>query len=244
MNTLKTKHDIQSTTGNLLFPVFLKLEQLSVLIVGGGKVGLEKLNAVLHNSPATKIRVVSLAVDEAIHHVVEHHPNVELFVRAFSPLDLTGADVVIIAVNDPEASEQIRNQAKEKGKLVNVADKPELCDFYLASIVKKGNLKIAISTNGKSPTIAKRLKETFDELLPEKLDDVLEHMHKIREKLNGDFSNKVEKLNHITKALITKKDIDTGEKKWRRIATLSLFAFLFIFIWHIVFSYVTSVNSG
>jgi len=239
MNTLKTKHDIQSTTGNLLFPVFLKLEQLSVLIVGGGKVGLEKLNAVLHNSPATKIRVVSLAVDEAIHHVVEHHPSVELFVRAFSPLDLTGADVVIIAVNDPEASEQIRNQAKEKGKLVNVADKPELCDFYLASIVKKGNLKIAISTNGKSPTIAKRLKETFDELLPEKLDDVLEHMHKIREKLNGDFSNKVEKLNHITKVLITKKDIDTGEKKWRRIATISLFAFLFMFIWHIVFSYVT-----
>src|SRR6476620_2217463 len=184
MNILKTKHDIQSTTGNLLFPVFLKLEQLSVLIVGGGKVGLEKLNAVLHNSPATKIRVVSLAVDEAIHHVVERHPNVELFVRAFSPLDLTGADVVIIAVNDPEASEQIRNQAKEKGKLVNVADKPELCDFYLASIVKKGNLKIAISTNGKSPTIAKRLKEVINGMIPDEMEGVFKNMQSIRQNIN------------------------------------------------------------
>jgi siroheme synthase-like protein len=239
MNTLKTKNEIQSSTSNLLFPVFLKLEQLSVLIVGGGKVGLEKLNALLHNSPSTKIRLVSLEIDEAIKHIAEHHPNVELFTRAFSPLDLADTDVVIIAINDPAASEQIRNQAKEKGKLVNVADKPDLCDFYLASIVKKGNLKIAISTNGKSPTIAKRLKETFDELLPDKLDDVLDHMHKIREKLNGDFSNKVEKLNHITKILVSKKDPDSGEKKWRRIATISLFAFLFMFIWHIVFSYVT-----
>src|SRR6476660_3591814 len=191
MNILKTKHDIQSTTGNLLFPVFLKLEQLSDLIVGGGKVGLEKLNAVLHNSPATKIRVVSLSVDEAIHHVVERHPNVELFVRAFSPLDLTGADVVIIAVNDPEASEQIRNQAKEKGKLVNVADKPELCDFYLASIVKKGNLKIGISTNGKSTTVAKRLKELFNELLPAEIDLLLDNMQAIRSRLQGDFADKV-----------------------------------------------------
>ncbi|HYJ37022.1 MAG TPA: TSUP family transporter, partial [Chitinophagaceae bacterium] len=177
---------------------------------------------------------------EAIKHIAEHHPNMELFVRAFSPLDLADVDVVIIAVNDPAASEEIRNQAKEKGKLVNVADKPELCDFYLASIVKKGNLKIAISTNGKSPTIAKRLKETFDELLPDKLDDVLEQMHTIREKLNGDFTNKVEKLNHITKVLVSKdKHPDSGAKKWRRIATFSLIAFFLMFVWHVVFSYVT-----
>jgi len=239
---LKTKSEIESSTSNQLFPVFLKLEQLSVLIVGGGKVGLEKLNAVLHNSPLTKVRLVAMEVDEAITHIAEHHPNLELFVRAFSPLDLADIDVVIIAVNDPSASEQIRNQAKEKGKLVNVADKPELCDFYLASIVKKGNLKIAISTNGKSPTIAKRLKETFDELLPDKLDDVLEHMHKIREKLNGDFTNKVEKLNHITKILVDKKAPDSGEKRWRRIATLSLFAFFFMFVGHIVFTYIPFNN--
>ena len=74
---------------------------------------------------------------------------------------LDGADIVIVAVNDVATSEAIRNAAKAQGKLVNVADKPELCDFYLSSVVKKGNLKIAISTNGKSPTAAKRIKEVL-----------------------------------------------------------------------------------
>jgi siroheme synthase-like protein len=60
---------------------------------------------------------------------------------------------LIVAVNDLAWSEEIRNDAKAKGILVNVADKPGLCDFYLGSIVQKGNLKIAISTNGKSPTL-------------------------------------------------------------------------------------------
>ena len=64
-------------------------------------------------------------------------------------------------------SSQIRDEAKSRGKLVNVADKPELCDFYLSSVVKKGDLKIAISTNGKSPTTAKRLKEVLQEALPD-----------------------------------------------------------------------------
>jgi siroheme synthase-like protein len=112
---------------------------------------------------------------------------------------------VISAVNDLQLSEQIRNDAKQKGKLINAADKPELCDFYLGSIVTKGNLKLAISTNGKSPTVAKRLKEIFNELLPEELDEVLNNIQQIREKLKGDFQNKVNQLNEITKVLVEKK---------------------------------------
>ena len=76
-------------------------------------------------------------------------------------------------------SEQIRDDAHRAGKLVNVADKPELCDFYLSSIVKKGNLKIAISTNGKSPTIAKRLKEQINEMIPNEIENVLDNMQLI-----------------------------------------------------------------
>ena len=239
---MNTKLHIETATGNKLFPIFLKLEQLSVLVVGGGKVGLEKLNALLHNSPETKIRLVAAEIAEAVRHAALHHPNVDFHERPFEEKDLDDVDVVIIAVNDPQSSERIRDLAKAKGKLVNVADKPDLCDFYLASIVKKGNLKIAISTNGKSPTIAKRLKEAFDELLPDKLDDVLNNMTRIREKLNGDFANKVDKLNSITKVLSTKKEIDNGEKKWRKIATFSLFAFFFMFIGHVILSYVPYVD--
>ena len=81
-----------------------------------------------------------------------------------------------------------------------------LCDFYLGSIVQKGDLKIAISTNGKSPTLAKRLKEVFNESLDEKeLQDAMANLNKFRNRLKGDFSNKVKQLNEITSVLVNKK---------------------------------------
>jgi siroheme synthase-like protein len=231
--------DRQAVSSNHLFPVFLKLEDLKVLIVGGGNVGLEKLLAILHNSPATHIRMVALAINDTIRNTAENHSNIELLERAYQPEDLDFCDIVIVAVNDPDLSRMIRNDAKERSKLANVADQPDLCDFYLSSIVKKGNLKIAISTNGKSPTIAKRLKETFNDLIPEKIDDVLNNMQEIRNNLNGDFASKVSQLNHITKVLAKRKeaDIKSPEKRWKKIATLSLFAFFFMFIGHIILSY-------
>lgn len=224
---------------NNLFPVFLKLENLSVLIVGGGNVGLEKLMAVIHNAPATKVKLVAINISEAIEHVVLQHPRIELAQRPYTTADLNGADVAIIAVNDLAMSKMIRDDAKQKGILVNVADKPELCDFYLSSVVKKGNLKIAISTNGKSPTIAKRLKETLNDLLPDQLDEVLDNMQTIRNKLNGDFAAKVTRLNEVTKILATAGEPEKAvEKRWRKLASWCLFAFFFMFVGHVILSYV------
>lgn len=220
---------------NRLFPVFLKLEELPVLIVGGGNVALEKLQAVLQNAPATTITLVAKEISEEIKHLAVQHSNITLIERAFADDDIHEAQIVIAAVNDLLTSEYIRSVARQKGKLVNVADKPELCDFYLSSVVKKGNLKIAISTNGKSPTIARRLKETFNDMLPEQLDEVLENMHVIRHKLNGNFLEKVNRLNEITTVLANDK---SSEKKWRRIASLSLAAFFFMIVGHVLLSYV------
>lgn len=191
---------------NRLFPVFLKLENLSVLIVGGGKIGLEKLSAILSNSPETDIKVVSITISEEVRELAANYPNVELKERVFLPLDVDNRDVVIIAIDDKKESKRIRDIVKEKKKLVNVADKPELCDFYMGSIVQKGNLKIGISTNGKSPTIAKRLKDLFNELLPEEIDDLLDNMQEIRNRLKGDFNDKVNQLNAITKDFVLDKE--------------------------------------
>jgi uncharacterized protein len=193
---------------NRLFPVFLKLEVLSVLIVGGGKIGLEKLSALLSNSPQTNIKMVSTNISKEIRNLVADYSNVELKERVFLPADVDGRDVVIIAIDDKKESSRIRDIAKAKTKLVNVADKPELCDFYMGSIVQKGNLKIGISTNGKSPTIAKRLKDLFDELLPEEIDAFLDNMQAIRSRLKGDFTNKVNQLNAITKDFVLDKATD------------------------------------
>lgn len=187
---------------NKLFPVFLKLENLSVLVVGGGKVGMEKLNALFSNAPKTKIKLVATEISNEIKQLPGVYSNLQLIERAFLPSDVDESDVVVIAIDDRNESTRIRNIAKGKGRLVNVADKPELCDFYMSSIVQKGNLKIAISTNGKSPTIAKRLKDLFNELLPEELDQLLDNMERIRTRLKGDFADKVHRLNTITKDFI------------------------------------------
>jgi len=222
--------------GNLLFPVFLKLENLRLLIVGGGNVGLEKLTAVVTNAPQTNIRVVAISINDKIRELAGQYPNIKLEQRAYDPTDLDRADLAIVAVNDRALSENIFMDARQREKLVNVADTPELCDFYLSAIVKKGNLKIAISTNGKSPTIAKRLKETFSEALPEELDQVLDNMQTIRRRLNGNFEYKVKRLNALTRGLV-EKESEEKETRWKKRATWSLLVFAIMLIGHFVFSY-------
>nr|WP_262889662.1 MULTISPECIES: TSUP family transporter [Chryseobacterium] len=183
---------------NSLYPVFLKLETLSLLIIGGGKIALEKLESVLGNSPETSIRLVAKEISSEVRALQNQYSNIKLYERAYHDDDFNNTDVAIIAVNDIELAAQIRENAHQKNVLVNIADKPELCDFYLGSIVKKGSLKIAISTNGKSPTIAKRLRETFTETIPDEMDLVLDNMQNIRNQLKGDFNHKVTELNKIT----------------------------------------------
>ncbi len=221
---------------NHLFPVFLKLEELNVLLIGAGNVGLEKLTAILHNAPATKITVVAAIISEGVKQLVSHYPHVKLLQRNFESADLDQIEVLVIATNDKPTSARIRNEAKAKNILVNVADTPDLCDFYLGSIVQKGNLKIGISTNGKSPTAAKRIKEVLNSALPAELDEVILNLHAVRNKLNGNFETKVKKLNEITKVLVEKDDVEK-EKKWKKIAAYSLTAFALMLIGHVVFSY-------
>jgi uncharacterized protein len=107
--------------------------------------------------------------------------------------------------------------------LINVADKPDLCDFYLGSIVKKGDLKIGISTNGKSPTVAKRLKEIFQTNLPDELDITLQQMNKLRNTLGGDFAHKVKELNKATASLVN----NSNEKSYVREISWKLLAAVF-----------------
>ncbi|MFA6945983.1 MAG: TSUP family transporter, partial [Pedobacter sp.] len=207
--------DIEINTGNQLFPVFLKLNQLKVLLVGAGNIGLEKLQAILSNSPEAEVNVVSETFLPELLDLVSEYPKVKLHFKRFEAHDLAGHDLVILATGDNVVNAEIRTLARELNLLINVADKPELCDFYLGSIVKKGDLKIGISTNGKSPTIARRLKEFFQENLPDELDLTLQHMNAFRIKLNGDFAHKVNELNKATALLITPASEQVASRKMR-----------------------------
>ena len=224
--------------GNNLFPVFLKLESLRLLLIGGGNVAVEKLQAVLQNSPATRIHIISLTIHDQIYELAKTHiGTITIEQKSYDITDLDNADIIIAAVNDLETSTRIKADASLKGKLVNVADKPELCDFYLGSIASKGNLKIAISTNGKSPTIAKRMKEVITAMIPYEMESVLVNMQSIRNSSTGSFSDKVKQLNDITKILVAKKitledSVKPEIKKWQKIVLFCLFAFVFMIIGH------------
>lgn len=190
---------------NNLFPIFLKLENLHTLIVGGGYVGFEKIAAVLDNSPEATVTLVSPEISDQIREIVALNPKIRLVERKFEDGDLADKDLVIVATNDKNENKRIKEVATSRHLLCNVADTPALCDFYLSSVVRKGNLKVAISTNGMSPTMAKRLKEVLNDALPDNLETAMEQLKAVRDMLKGDFAYKVDELNRITSVLVQKK---------------------------------------
>jgi len=195
---------------NHLYPIFLKVHELNVLLVGGGNVGTEKLEFLLKSSPQAQVTVVAKFFRPEFLELAAKSETVTLIEDGYNEKYLGGKHIVIAATDDKAVNRQIRDEAKERFLLVNVADTPELCDFYLGGIVTKGNLKIAISTNGKSPTTAKRLRQLLEEVLPEEIDDLLENLNAYRDTLKGDFEYKVKAMNEITEGLVKK---EAREKK-------------------------------
>ena len=235
-------HTVQKEK-NHLYPVFLKLEQLQLLLVGAGNVGLEKLESLLGNSPDAAITVVAPVVKEEVRDLLQKHSACFLIEKKFEDTDLEGKDLLVLATDDPGLHKYIKELAKEKGILVNVADTPDLCDFYLGSIVQKGQLKIAISTNGKSPTAAKRIRQVLDESLPRELDDVILRLHAIRNTLSGDFSFKVKELNKLTKILVEKPGTKNG-RYWSKVAKYCTIVFVSMIVGYFIFSYLPLQQVG
>lgn len=189
---------------NELFPIFLKPHEIQILIVGGGNVALEKLSFLLKSSPNAKVKLLAKAFLPEVEELALQF-NIPMQIDEYQKHYLKEARIVIAATNNQEVNQTIYEDSKAMHLLVNVADTPYLCDFYLGGIVTKGNLKLGISTNGKSPTLAKRLREYFEDFLPEEIDDILLNLNAYRQELEGDFAEKVKQLNKVTEGLITKK---------------------------------------
>ena len=186
---------------NELYPVFLKVSVLEVLIVGGGNVGLEKLTFLLKSSPSANVTMVSKTfIPEVI--ALADGFNVALVEDAYKSSYLSGKQIVIATTDDLDVNLKVHADCKKENILVNLADNPTYCDFYMGGIVTKGNIKIAISTNGKSPTAAKRLRQFFEEILPENMNEFVENLNAYRKTIKGDFEEKVTKMNELTKEMI------------------------------------------
>jgi precorrin-2 dehydrogenase len=142
-----------------LFPMFLKLEGRQCLVVGAGKIGEPKIGGLLDTG--ARIRVVSRDASPTVREWAREG-KIELELRAFSAGDLDGAFVAVVATNSRSLNERVYHEAQRRGVLCNVVDVPDLCDFFYPAVVRRGDLQIAISTAGQSPSLAQKIRQQIE----------------------------------------------------------------------------------
>ena len=147
-----------------LFPMFLKLEGRPCLVVGAGRVALEKIASLLHTG--ARLIVVAPHTCEEVEQLAASG-RIALERREYQEADLEGRSLVVTATDSREVNRAVFLAAQQRGLLCNSVDDPPNCDFYFASIVQRGSLQIAISTAGESPALAQQLRREIDAQLPQ-----------------------------------------------------------------------------
>jgi siroheme synthase-like protein len=138
-----------------LFPMFLKLHGRRILVVGAGTVGEPKIASLLETG--ARIRVVALEATAAVREWAREG-KIDLELRTFSSDDLEGVFLAVVATSSRHLNERIYHEAQRRAVLSNVVDVPELCDFFYPAVVRRGDLQIAVSTSGQSPSLAQKIR--------------------------------------------------------------------------------------
>lgn len=142
-----------------LFPMFLKLEGRQCLVVGAGRVGEPKISGLLETG--ARVHVVALQASAAVREWARAG-KIELELRGFSPEDLDGIFLAVVATNSRTLNERIYYEAQRRRVLCNVVDVPDLCDFFYPAVVRRGDLQIAVSTAGQSPSLAQKIRQQLE----------------------------------------------------------------------------------
>ena len=162
------------------YPIFLDIDNQNVIVVGGGEVAERKIKHLLNygctiyiSSPHLTPHLQQLVTTKKIHHISDESLDTHMGT----------AFMVIAATDDAEVNSIIASQAKKHGLLINTVDQPKDCNFIMPSIVKRGNLQIAISTAGKSPALAKKIRKNLESSFPPEYDSFTELLGIIRTQL-------------------------------------------------------------
>jgi precorrin-2 dehydrogenase/sirohydrochlorin ferrochelatase len=142
-----------------LFPMFLKLEGRRCLVVGAGKVGEPKIGGLL--ATGARVHVVALDASPAVREWARAG-KLELELRAYAAEDLEGAFLAVVATHSRSLNERVYDEAQRRRVLCNVVDVPELCDFFYPAVVRRGDLQIAVSTSGQSPSLAQKIRQQLE----------------------------------------------------------------------------------
>src|SRR5579862_8129517 len=163
-----------------LFPMFMKLEGRSCLVVGAGTVGEPKIKSLIE--AGASVRVVALQATAAVGEWTESGA-ISWEAREFKITDLDGVFLIIAATNNRDLNAEIFHAARQRNILCNVVDDPEYCDFYYPAVVRRGDLQLAISTNGHSPALAQRIRRELEIQFGPEYGEWLEQLGKIRQEL-------------------------------------------------------------
>lgn len=142
-----------------LFPIFVKLDGRLIVVVGGGNIAEGKIPGVL--AAGARIRLIAPSITTQIAEWVRFG-KIDWLPKVFEAGDLDGAFLVIAATSEPGVNEAVFREAESRGILCNAVDDIEHCHFYYGAVVQRGDLQIAISTNGKSPALAQRLRQELE----------------------------------------------------------------------------------
>ena len=162
------------------FPLYMKMDRLKVLVVGGGAIGAEKLEKLLCFTK--EITVIAPNVSSESAQMIAAHGLV-LHQRAYEKTDIAGFDIVIVATDDVALHQAIFEESRGSRTLVNSVDNTAYCDFIFPSFVQKGELSVAFSTGGISPAFAKQIRAYFEKKIPDSVGDFLQQMKALRHKI-------------------------------------------------------------
>jgi len=179
-----------------LFPMFLKLEGRNCLAVGAGSVGEPKIRSLLQ--AGARVRVIAPRATD----VVAAWAKAAILIweaRNFEPSDLEQIFLVIAATSSREVNAAIFREAQTRNILCNVVDDPELCDFYYPAVVRRGQLQLAISTGGRSPALAQRLRRELETQFGPEYAGWVEQLGKARQDLLASRLDPVERKRRIHK---------------------------------------------
>ncbi len=155
------------------FPAFIKLDEIKILIIGGGCIASEKLE---HMLDFTKdISVISPLLSSSMREVIEKN-SLSYVDRVYEKDDIDGFGIVIVAVDDIAVQKSVYEEARSKKILCNSVDSVDYCDFIFPSYIKDGDLTIAISTSGASPAVAKHLRKFLQKVIPKSISKFLNEM--------------------------------------------------------------------
>jgi precorrin-2 dehydrogenase/sirohydrochlorin ferrochelatase len=162
------------------YPIFLDIKGRSCLVVGGGGVGTRKVETLLECG--AQVTVVGINVTKTLK-LLSEKELITLKLRAYRPSDLNGIFLLIGATNDERLNQRLSMDAEKRNMLCNIADRPAACNFILPSIVQRGDLTVAISTSGKSPAFAKKLRKDLEAQFDGSYAVLLDLMGAIRNRL-------------------------------------------------------------